>query len=75
MEEWQRDVVKWQQERESARYERRRAWWKKPGKPKLEKTIPKPKKADFAADEGEGEDEDEDEEVVTAEEEDEEVDD
>ncbi|KAF9014410.1 hypothetical protein BDZ89DRAFT_1076641 [Hymenopellis radicata] len=41
--EWKEDVKEWEIERDLAKSEKRRARWKKPVKPKLEKAAPKPK--------------------------------
>jgi len=45
--EWEKEVKKWEIERNSAKCERRKPRWTKPKMPPMEKTIPKPKVADF----------------------------
>ena len=45
--EWEKDVRKWEVERNSAKSERRKPRWTKPKMPAMEKPIPKPKVADF----------------------------
>ncbi len=45
--EWEKDVRKWEVERNSAKCERRKPRWTKPKIPAMEKPIPKPKVADF----------------------------
>jgi hypothetical protein len=72
LKEWEKDMRKWQEERESTKYDHQRPRWKKPRKPKVEKMIPKPKKANFVVDsnsDGVGLDEEEEEDEVDTEEE------
>ena len=60
--EWEKDVRKWEVEKNSAKCDRRKPRWTKPKMPTMEKPIPKPKVADFAEEsesakeENEGED-------------------
>ncbi|KAF8156997.1 hypothetical protein B0H34DRAFT_848503 [Crassisporium funariophilum] len=58
---WIKDIKKWEVERDSAKYEKRKPRWQKPKMPPMEKAMIKPKVADFVEGNGE-EDEDEDEE-------------
>ena len=44
---------KWEVERNSAKYDRRKPRWTKPKMPTMEKPIPKPKVTDFALEESE----------------------
>jgi hypothetical protein len=57
--EWVKDVKRWEVERDSAKFDRRKARWTKPKMPAMEKGDPKPKVADFAGDEGIDEERDE----------------
>ncbi len=43
MEQWEKDMILWEAERDLAKVERRRRHWNKPPKPKAEKSAPKPK--------------------------------
>lgn len=59
--EWEKEVGKWEVEKNSAKCDRRKPRWTKPKMQPIEKLIPKPKVADFA-EEREGDEEiDEDE--------------
>ena len=44
---WKQDVKRWEAERDSAKYDRRKPRWKKPKMPPVEKGSPKPKVSNF----------------------------
>jgi len=60
-EQWHKEVKKWEIERDSAKFDKRKPRWKKPKMPTMQKAIIKPKIAEFveAIDEDEEEDEEE----------------
>jgi hypothetical protein len=57
--EWEKEVRNWEVEKNRAKCDRRKPKWTKPKMPAMEKSIPKPKVADFA-EESEGDEEMED---------------
>ena len=46
-EEWKADVKKWEVERDSAKYDKRKPRWQKPKMPPMVKATIKPKLTDF----------------------------
>lgn len=58
---WALEVKKWEVERDSAKFDKRKPRWTKPKAPPIEKAISKPKVSNFVEDSGEDEESDEDE--------------
>ena len=54
-ESWKEEIRRWETERDTAKFEKRKPGWTKPKLPPTEKAIPKPKVSDFV-DESEEED-------------------